>query len=60
LIPPRNATKLATTIIKLLSDDILAKEMGEYGRKVAKDKFDWEKIVKTYLRTYTDLIQISK
>ena len=60
LIPPRNATKLATAIIKLLSDSTLAKEMGEYGRKLAKDKFDWEKIVKTYFRTYAELIQIGK
>ena len=56
LVPPRNTQELATNIIKLLSANKLAKEMGQYGRKLAEDKFDWDKIVKTYLKTFKDSI----
>ncbi len=56
LVPPKNATALATAIIQLLSDGKRAKEMGQYGRKLTEIEFNWEIIAKKYLEMYFDLI----
>lgn len=56
LVPPKNATALATAIIKLLSDSKRAKEMGQYGRKLTEIEFNWDIIAKKYLEMYIDLI----
>jgi glycosyltransferase involved in cell wall biosynthesis len=56
LVPPKNATALATAIIKLLSDSKSAEEMGQYGRKLTEIEFNWDIIAKKYLEMYVDLI----
>lgn len=56
LVPPKNATALATAIIQLLSDGKRAKEMGQYGRKLTEIQFNWEIIAKKYIEMYFDLI----
>jgi glycosyltransferase involved in cell wall biosynthesis len=45
LVPVGDAGKFTQKILELLSDETLAKKMGEAGRSLVKEKFDHEKIV---------------
>jgi phosphatidylinositol alpha-1,6-mannosyltransferase len=45
LIPPDNPKALAQALIKLLTDEELARQLGEQGRERVKREFDWEKQV---------------
>lgn len=42
-------------IIDLLNDEELAKKIGENGRKLVEEKYDWKKIVEKQMRVYEKL-----
>lgn len=44
LVEPGNAADLAEKIRIILSDDDLAKKMGEEGKKLVEEKYIWEKV----------------
>ena len=56
IIPPKDIPKLSESIVKILSDKTLAKEMGVNGRRVVKEKYEWAKISKSIHELYEELI----
>ncbi|MFA6098550.1 MAG: glycosyltransferase family 4 protein [Patescibacteria group bacterium] len=48
IIKPNDPQNLAQAILRLLKNSNLAAEMGRAGRKIAEDRYSWEKIVKQY------------
>ena len=57
LIPPRDSTKLANSIIYLLKDRERARRMGEAGRGMVDPAFDLEVMLKRISEVYKELIQ---
>ncbi|MEW6008548.1 MAG: glycosyltransferase family 4 protein [Candidatus Omnitrophota bacterium] len=55
LIEPNDYARLAEEIIFLLKNDRKRKEMGEYGRRRVKDKFDWSVTIEEYSNTLNRL-----
>lgn len=52
LVPIKDSKTLSNKIEKLILDEKLRKKFGENGRKVAKEFFDIDKIVKQYMDYY--------
>jgi glycosyltransferase involved in cell wall biosynthesis len=56
LVPPGNASALAQAVERILSDDALAKRLGEFGRQKMKafsllqERNDWEKVYKRFVK----------
>jgi glycosyltransferase involved in cell wall biosynthesis len=48
----KNPVDLAAKIIKLADNRKLRSQMGENGRKIIEDKFNWERIAKRTVRIY--------
>jgi glycosyltransferase involved in cell wall biosynthesis len=46
LVPPGNAPVLAETLIELLRNPVLLKEMGERGRRQARERFTWPEVAR--------------
>lgn len=46
IVRPRNSRVLSEAIIKILGNAKLAKKMGENGRQLVEEKYDWEKIIR--------------
>ncbi|MFA6599588.1 MAG: glycosyltransferase [Candidatus Omnitrophota bacterium] len=46
----------ADAILKLLMNERLRREMGENGRKMAKEKYDWSKTAQTLISKYREML----
>lgn len=57
LVEPKDSMAIANTIIKLLEDEALRRNMGEYGREVVKRKFSLERMVKDYEVFYKNAVK---
>lgn len=55
LIPQRDAKALAQAVLKLLDDRALAREMGQRGSDLAKQR-DWSSVVDEYLALYAQAL----
>lgn len=55
-VPPRDKEALADAISKLLTDEGLARKMGENGRKLVEAKYTWSKIARDILSIYRGLM----
>ena len=53
LVPPANPRQLAAKITTLLDSPSLAKRMGEYGKMLSKNRYDWQPIAEKILEIYT-------
>jgi len=42
IVDPENINQISEAVIKLLTDEVLAKKMGEQGRERAEKEFGWE------------------
>ncbi len=56
LVPSHNIIELTNAIEKLIKDPELSINMGIQGRKLAENKFDVNKVVKTHLEIYQNLL----
>jgi len=54
LVPIKDSKTLSNKIEKLILDEKLRKKFGENGRKVTKEFFDIDKIVKQYMDYYSE------
>ena len=54
LVPIKDSKTLSNKIEKLILDEKLRKKFGENGRKIAKEFFDIDKIVKQYMDYYSE------
>ncbi len=59
LVPPGRADLFADALIKLLSDALLRKKMGEAGRRSVFPKYDSSNLVKTMDALYSTLVNKS-
>lgn len=50
LVPPENPQALAQALIKLLTDEELAKRLGRQGRKRVEKEFRWEQQIEKILK----------
>jgi len=55
-VPPKDIEALANAVSKLLTDEDLAKKMGEDGRKLVEAKYTWSKIARDILSIYRGLM----
>ena len=55
-VDPKNAKEISSAIEKLLSNDKLAKEMGQNGRKAVKEVYNWGIEEKNLLTIYKELL----
>lgn len=52
LVPPRDPSRLAGAVVKLLKDSALRRRMGEAGRRMVVREYDWRKILGDWQRMY--------
>jgi glycosyltransferase involved in cell wall biosynthesis len=55
LVPPRSAARLAEALVRLLRDPELRGEMGNRGRRLCEEKFDWEIVLDRVEQIYRDV-----
>jgi len=60
LVPPKNPSALAEAILKLLNNAVLAKKIGESGRKRAEELFDIRKNVRQIEDIYENVFNNSR
>lgn len=56
IIEPKNTKMLEESIIKILSDKNLIKDMGKRGRALVKQKYEWKKISESIHELYGELL----
>lgn len=59
LINPRDPLQLSQKLLALLHNPELAKEMGDCGRGLIKEKFDWNLITAQVIDLYHELLKTS-
>lgn len=57
LVDPYDAGELAQRLDELAIDSALRRKMGEKGQKSCKERFDWNKSAKEYLRLGEELLK---
>jgi len=56
LVPVRDPEALARAIVRILSDEDLARRMGEAGRRRAREEFDERFVLDRQLTVYRELV----
>jgi len=56
LVPPGDADALAAALRRLRDDPVLARRLGEAGRRRLREQFSWPAIVRRWLDVYTGLV----
>ncbi len=59
-VTPRNTDEVANYAIKILNDDDLRKRLGEEGKKIVIEKFDWKKMVQTIESEYISISEAAQ
>ena len=54
LVPPSNPPALAHALRSLLRDKRSAKTMGDNGRVLVKNKYNWDRITQEFLELYSE------
>lgn len=57
---PRDEKALAKAILRLLEDDVLAKNMGKNGRKLVLEKYSWDRIAEMTEKVYKEVTEAKK
>lgn len=55
LVPPKNADRLAETIVKLLDDEELTRRLSKAGAELIKGKYTWDVVAKEYEGIYIEM-----
>jgi glycosyltransferase involved in cell wall biosynthesis len=56
IVRPKDVNFLAQAILEILENEELASEMGERGRKLVEEKYNWKKIGRDMLEVYRELV----
>lgn len=56
IVKPRNSDTLAEAIVKILKNPKLVRKMGENGRKLVEDKYNWKVISNKIINVYRELL----
>lgn len=57
IVDPRNIQELSGTIIKLLEDEKLRRNLGKQGRRLVVQKFSWDKVTKNFSAAFQKVRQ---
>jgi glycosyltransferase involved in cell wall biosynthesis len=60
LVVPRQSEAVCSALFKLLADDHLRKQMGENGRRLVEEQYDWNTIVGSVIDLYQQAAQASR
>ena len=60
LVPPRNGKAVAEALTPLLQDDELRSTMGKRGRKLVEREFSIERVVRSTLKAYENVLRKSR
>ena len=55
LVPPKNETELAKSIITMINDNQLREDLSRKGRELVRDKYTWDKTSKVYINIYNEI-----
>lgn len=58
LVEPGNSKELTKAIITVLENENLRNELAKEGRKVAKEKYAWEKVANKIIEVYSSLVKM--
>jgi glycosyltransferase involved in cell wall biosynthesis len=56
LVPPGNPEALASAIVRILKDPILAEEMGTYAKELSETRFAWKPIASNVINVYCNFL----
>lgn len=56
LVSPGNVEQLVEALLQLLENPSLRRRMGNMGRKIVEEKYDWKKIGQLYLKEFQKLV----
>ncbi len=59
-VDPQSPEEIAKAVEYLINNPEIAKQMGENGRKVVEEKYNWENEGKKLLKIYGDLLNVYK
>lgn len=59
VVPPKNAEKLADSILEVLYDVEMQKEMGKRGRKLVEEKYTWKGVAVSMEKIYKNTLSKS-
>ena len=57
LVPPEDSPAITRAVLRLLGDSALAMRMGSEGRRIAKERFSIEAMVKGNLEVYREMME---
>jgi glycosyltransferase involved in cell wall biosynthesis len=60
LVTECSADQIASGLLRMAEDESLCRKMGENGRQVAKQQFDWNTIVKQIIAVYDEITRGNK
>lgn len=60
LVPPKDPEALSESIIKLLKDDKLRKQMGENAYRKMKEELSWDKIAEKTIEVYKTVLHLKE
>jgi glycosyltransferase involved in cell wall biosynthesis len=56
LVDPANVDQMVDALLCLLENPSMRNSMGNMGRKLVEEKFDWKKIGREYLKEFEKLL----
>jgi glycosyltransferase involved in cell wall biosynthesis len=56
LVDPANVDQMIDALLCLLENSSMRNSMGNMGRKLVEEKFDWKKIGREYLKEFEKLL----
>jgi phosphatidylinositol alpha-mannosyltransferase len=56
LVPPGDPSALTEAVVALFEDEVRRRALGEAGRRLAQERFGWERIASRLLDIYGDLL----
>jgi glycosyltransferase involved in cell wall biosynthesis len=60
LVTECSPDQIASGLLRMAEDETLCRKMGENGRQVAKQQFDWNTIAKQIIAVYNDVTRGNK
>lgn len=57
LVPANSPAELAEGILKLVTDNALAKVMGEYARHLSETRFSWRSVARQIVNVYDGILE---
>ncbi|ADT85073.1 glycosyltransferase family 4 protein [Thermococcus barophilus] len=56
LVPPKDEKALANSLLMLLENENLAKQLSKAGKKLVEEKYTWDRVAREYEKLYKNII----